>query len=307
MKVAIIGAGMAGLSVATRLHEAGARCTVFEKSRGLGGRMATRRAGALRFDHGAQYFTARGESFRSRLLAWQGRGAVAEWLPGKWVGTPGMTAPARSLAEGLQVVREYPVTGLAGGPGRWRLVSPAAPASPSDQQTFDTVIMAIPAPQAAPLAASAGIRFAALERVRYAPCLTLMLAFDRPTEIGEPVLSPADGPIAWIARNNTKPGRAAALETLVVHAAPEWSRAHLDDDPDRTAAALFQVARPWIGAADPTVRIAHRWRYARVEQVAGMPFAWDPARRVGACGDWGGGARVEAAFDSGEALAAALG
>jgi predicted NAD/FAD-dependent oxidoreductase len=298
---------MAGLSAAARLHEAGAQCTVFEKSRGLGGRMATRRAGALQFDHGAQYFTARGEAFRSRLSAWQGRGAVAEWLPGKWVGTPGMTAPARSLAEGLQVIREYPVTGLAGGPGRWRLVSATAPASPVEQQTFDAVIMAIPAPQAGPLAASAGIRFAELERVRYAPCLTLMLAFDRPTRLEEPALSPADGPIAWIARNNTKPSRAAARETLVLHATPDWSRAHLDDPAEWTADALFRAALPWIGAADPVFRRLHRWRYARVEQVAGVPFAWDPARRVGACGDWGGGARVEAAFDSGEALAAALG
>ena len=307
MKVAIIGAGMAGLSAAARLHEAGAQCAVFEKSRGLGGRMATRRAGGLQFDHGAQYCTARGEPFRSRLLEWQGRGAVAEWLPGKWVGIPRMTAPARSLAEGLQVFREYPVTGLAGGPGRWRLVSSAAPASPVEQQTFDAVIMAIPAPQASPLAVSAGVRFAALERVRYAPCLTLMLAFDRPTRLEEPALSPADGPIAWIARNNTKPGRGAAQETLVLHATPDWSRAHLEDAPDRTADAMLQAARASIGAADPVFRMVHRWRYARVEQVAGGPFAWDPARRVGACGDWGGGARVEAAFDSGEALAAALG
>ena len=62
---------MAGLSAANRLREAGADCTVFEKSRGLGGRMATRRAGSLQFDHGAQYFTARGVRFQSRLSRWQ--------------------------------------------------------------------------------------------------------------------------------------------------------------------------------------------------------------------------------------------
>jgi len=306
MKIAIIGAGMAGLSAANRLREAGADCTVFEKSRGLGGRMATRRVGSLQFDHGAQYFTARGVRLQSRLARWQAEGCVAEWLPGKWVGTPGMTAPARSLAKELRVIRECRVTGLAGGPGHWRLVSDTAPASVVAQESFDAVIMAIPAPQIDPLAASARIRFADLERVRYAPCLTLMLAFDQPTELHEPSFSPIHGPVAWIARNDSKPGRDHAPETIVVHATPAWSEAHLNDSAETAADALLTSVRPQIGDAEPVFRMVHRWLYARVEQAAGIPFLWDPARQVGACGDWAGGPRVECAFDSGEALAAAI-
>jgi renalase len=306
MKVAIVGAGMAGLSAASRLREAGVDCTVFEKSRGLGGRMATRRVDGLQFDHGAQYFTARGARFQSRLAQWQSQGVVAEWRPGKWVGTPGMTAPARSLAEGLRVIREYRVTGLAGGPGHWRLVSDGAAAHPIAAESFDAVIVAVPAPQVGPLAASAGIRFAELERVRYAPCLALMLAFDRAAGMGECSLSPPDGPVGWIARNATKPGRTDALETLVVHATPAWSRAHLEDAEQGIADALLRCLRPYVGDAEPVVRVVHRWRYARVEHAAGVPFLWDPTQQAGACGDWTGGARVESAFDSGEALADAL-
>lgn len=306
MKIAIIGAGMAGLSAASRLREAGADCTVIEKSRGLGGRMATRRIGSLQFDHGAQYFTARGARFQSRLARWQAEGCAAEWLPGKWVGTPGMTAPARSLAAELRVLPECQVTGLVGGPGHWRLVSDTAPASTIAQESFDAVIMAIPAPQIGPLAASAGIRFAALDGVRYAPCLTLMLAFDPPTALREPSFSPGQGPVAWIARNDSKPGRPDALETWVVHATPAWSRAHIDDAAESTADALLTSVRPQIGDAEPVFRMVHRWLYARVEQAAGVPHLWDPARQVGACGDWAGGPRVECAFDSGEALAAAM-
>ena len=52
-RVAIIGAGMAGLAAARLLREAGAGCMIFDKSRGLGGRMATRRAGDFSFDHGS--------------------------------------------------------------------------------------------------------------------------------------------------------------------------------------------------------------------------------------------------------------
>lgn len=306
MKVAIVGAGIAGLSAASRLREAGVDCTVFEKSRGLGGRMATRRVDALQFDHGAQYFTARGASFQSRLAQWQSQGVVAEWRPGKWVGTPAMTAPARSLAEGLRVMREYRVTGLAGSPGHWRLVSDGAPTHPIAGESFEAVIIAIPAPQIGPLAASAGLRFAELERVRYAPCLALMLAFDGATGLRESALSLADGPVGWIARNDTKPGRADTLETLVVHATPAWSRAHLEDAAQSTADALLRCLRPYVGDAEPVFRMLHRWRYARVEQTAGVPFLWDPIQQVGACGDWTGGPRVESAFDSGEALAGVL-
>jgi renalase len=306
MKVAIIGAGIAGLSAANRLRTAGADCTVFEKGRGLGGRMATRRVNDLQFDHGAQYFTARGVRFQSRLAHWRNQGIVAEWLPGKWVGIPGMTAPARSLAAGLRVILEYPVTRLAGGPGHWQVISDGAPTSAIGRQSFDAVIMAIPSPQISPLAASAGIRFVELDRVRYAPCLTMLLAFARATGLHQFSLSPPDGPVAWIARNDTKPGRAGALETLVVHATPAWSEAHLEDAEEGTADALLQAVRPYLGDAEPVFQMLHRWRYARVEQPAEIPFLWNPIQQIGACGDWTGGPRVESAFDSGEALAAAL-
>jgi renalase len=306
MKIAIIGAGMAGLSAAQRLREAGLDCTVFEKSRGVGGRMATRRTGALQFDHGAQYFAARGARFQSRLSEWQAQGIVAEWLPGKWVGTPGMTAPARSIAEGLQVIREHRVTGLHGGPGHWRPVSDSADHGAIGRESFDAVLMAIPAPQIVPLAESAGVRFPELAQVRYAPCLTLMLAFDEATGLRQPSLSPPEGPIAWIARNRTKPGRAGATETLVAHATAAWSRQHLDDPAESTAEALLCSLRPHIGDAEPVFRMVHRWLYARVEQTAGVPYLWDPIQQVGACGDWASGPRVEAAFDSGEALAATV-
>jgi renalase len=306
MKIAIIGAGMAGLSAANRLREAGADCTVFEKSRGLGGRMATRRIGSLQFDHGAQYFTARGMRFHSRVERWLAEGSVAEWLPGKWVGTPGMTAPARSLARGLRVIRECRVIGLAGEPGCWQIVSDPGPEKVIDQECFDAVIMAIPAPQIETLAASIAIRFNELERVRYAPCLTLMLAFDPPTGLRAPSFVPSQGPVAWLARNDSKPARADGPETWVAHATPAWSRAHLDDSAETAADALLAAVRPWLGDAEPAFRMVHRWLYARVERTAGAPFLWDPAQQVGACGDWAGGPRVECAFDSGEALAAAI-
>ena len=74
LQVAVIGAGLSGLACARLLSEAGTRVRVFDKARGPGGRMATRRQGDLRFDHGAQYFTVRDPSFRRALEQWQADG-----------------------------------------------------------------------------------------------------------------------------------------------------------------------------------------------------------------------------------------
>ena len=98
MRVAIIGAGIAGLACARRLHDAGIEATLFDKSRGLGGRLATRRADTgtpgVAFDHGATHFTARSEGFTRLLAAWEKAGLAARWPAAgadSWVGTPTMT------------------------------------------------------------------------------------------------------------------------------------------------------------------------------------------------------------------------
>ena len=78
--IAIIGAGMSGLVAAHALKDH-AHVTVFEKARGVSGRMSTRYADPFQFDHGAQYFTARSEDFRQFLAPFMAQGVVAEWQP----------------------------------------------------------------------------------------------------------------------------------------------------------------------------------------------------------------------------------
>ncbi|SEK77082.1 NAD(P)/FAD-dependent oxidoreductase [Ectothiorhodospira marina] len=305
-RIAIIGAGIAGLAAARRLADRGYDCTVLEKSRGLGGRMATRRADGLQFDHGAQYFTARGEALQAYVRSWQQEGVVAEWGSGRLVGCPGMTAPAWALARGLTIHRNCRVTHLDHHPEGWTLHADHGPDDDTLAMAFDAVLLAIPAPQAMALAATTGIDFPALQQVRYAPTITLMAAFDHPLPLADVVIEPTEGPLAWIARNATKPGRDTEPETVVAHAGSEWSRAHVDTPTEALGEPLLEALRAMVGKAQPFHWQVHRWLYARVEQAAGTPCLWDAQQRIGACGDWALGARVEAAFDSGEALAAAL-
>ena len=129
----------------------------------------------------------------------------------------------------------------------------------------------------------------------------------------EPLVVPFDaatldgGPLAWICNDSRKPGRARGTgdDLWVVHAGPDWSRAHLEDPPAQVAPALMRAFAGLLGRAlpPPAYATAHRWRFARVETPLGEPCLYDPAIGLGACGDWCLGPRVEAAYLSGQAMA----
>ena len=187
--IAVIGAGIAGLAAARRLHDAGMQVVLFEKSRGVGGRMATRRIDAMAFDHGAQFFTARGEDFSAYAARWLEAGAIAPWTSKahgapearadvRYVGTPGMTAPARALAAGLIIVTGTTVSRIARSSvdGRWRIHDENGALGAAAIHAFDMVALAVPSAQANPLIAASGVDLPGVERAVYAPCWALMVA-----------------------------------------------------------------------------------------------------------------------------------
>jgi predicted NAD/FAD-dependent oxidoreductase len=307
--IGIIGAGMAGLSAAQSLRAAGVRATLFEKSRGLGGRMSTRRVDGLQFDHGAQYFTARGAAFKEQVAAWRSSGAAAPWFDDAYVGAPGMTAPARALGEGLDIVTASTATKLVRNGGLWRVEDAEGPIEAPGNGAFNALIVAVPAPQAQTLLASASVELSGVSAARYAPCWALMLAFEASHEHVASRIKLDEGAISWIARDSDKPGRGTACEkksceTWVVHASPAWTREHIKLTPDEARAALLERFAVITGIeAEPVYASAHRWLYALVEQAAGAQCLWNADMQIGACGDWCIGPRVEAAFESGRAMA----
>ncbi|MGA2126442.1 MAG: FAD-dependent oxidoreductase [Xanthobacteraceae bacterium] len=305
--VAIIGAGMAGLAAAQRLGRSGIAVTLMDKSLGVGGRMSTRLIDGLQFDHGAQYFTARGDGFRAVVEQWRVAGLAAEWFDGGFVGSPGMTAPLRAMAAVHVIVGGCEVTALRRDERGWSVQAAGGPVETPGNGRFSAVILAVPAPQAVPLAASSGVALPELEAARYAPCWALMLGFSAPPGLRGDRIRPDDDVIGWIARDASKPGRKSETETVVVHAAPEWSRRNLEQSADAVARDILVRFRDITGIrAEPCFTAAHRWRHALVEQAAGPAFLWHEGARLGACGDWCLGPRVEAAFDSGDALAHAI-
>lgn len=327
-KTAVVGSGMAGIACAQALREAGRDVIVFDKGRGPGGRVASRRIEGATFDHGAQFIRPRDAGFNDWLHKLSDAGSAARWnLPEHagtseagphtpvWVGTPDMNALLAELSESLNVVQSTNIQALTRSREGWVLTTSRG----GQLGPFGSLVVTIPAPQAIGLIAPVvGEEFSALNDVTYAPCMTAMAAFetaldDIPDAARQTSPSqgsgtlPADGPIGWIARTNSKPGRGHPLDAWVIQANPEWSSAHADDEKPAIAAALFEAFRnqfPSAGRQQPVYLEGHRWRYALVTNPVGSPCLADKTIGLAVAGDGLIGPRVEAAFLSGRAAAA---
>ncbi len=295
---------MAGLACADLLIRRGCEVSLFDKGRGPGGRMATRRmqtlAGEVAFDHGAQYFTARDPAFLEFVQALHRRGLVARWRDVNdeaWVGVPAMSAVIREMARAHAVEFGSLVKSIEVRSDGWHLHLGSRVAGP-----FDAVIVAVPAEQAATLLSLHDFDMArAALRARSKPCWTGMFAFREPVATALNVVRDK-GIIAWAARNSAKPGREGP-EAWVVQAQPSWSETHCEDDSESVAHALLTALGRELGEPLPpaVAATAHRWRFA-MSNGTGDEALWNEEKRLGACGDWLMGPRVESAWLSGRAL-----
>ena len=315
MKVAIVGAGMAGLAAARTLVDRGARVVLFDKGGSVGGRCATRGRDLGGFDHGAQRFSARSERFATLVRGWATRGRVVPTSAPRddetwWLPTPSMNALPVWLAEGLEVRSSTRARSLVRRDRAWWLgLEGAADAGP-----FDVVVLTAPAPQSLALLAPHGVFVEALESIHLAPCWALTLACDAASATALPdavfTEDPADPVITLVAREGRKPGRVpeGPLVRLVLHASAAFSAEHLERDADFIARRLVLALQARDGLGELRVRFAHahRWRFARVSRALGEPCLFDRSRGLGVAGDGLLGPRIEAAWTSGEAIADAL-
>ena len=343
--VVIVGAGIAGLSAAAELVASGRRVVVLEKSRGVGGRMATRRVGDAVCDHGAQFFTVRGPAFRGMVAAAHEAGAVATWCEGfsqaasidaavrpatdghtRWRGMSGMTDLPKRLAAQFPpdrcVVRtdvKVSAIGVDGGHVRISLDPGPGAGDPTTLHAAATIVTS-PVPQSLDLFTAGGLLAAEggiapevhqqLATVTYDPSFAIMLVLNRPSLVPPPGgIQFAGGPISWLADNQQK--GISAVPSLTVHASGGFSRQHFDDPPEQVAAALIELVRPWIDG-DPATAIVekslHRWKFATPTTIIPAPLV--PAVTtppIVCCGDAFGGPKVEGAASSGLAAARWIG
>ncbi len=275
-RIAIIGAGMAGLTAARHLVADGHPVAVFDKGRGIGGRLATRRAEAGTFDHGAPIAERGAETgFDAAMQGLQSCDAV----PGGWRGRPAMSGLLKPWA--LRTTHEAATRIVEISTDRRLVAEDGRRFGP-----FDAVIVAIPAPQVAAIFPHVDLR-----AVEMAPVWTVMASWDMPAgEIADP---PA--PFAAILPARTGQG-------YVVHATQSWTRDNLERTKDDVADELANRLGTCLGQGSPPRHVAaHRWRFGRVVRPLNEPFAVC-AERVLAGGDWALG-HAGHAWESGRAMA----
>jgi predicted NAD/FAD-dependent oxidoreductase len=314
--ILIIGAGLAGLSAANDLQQAGHQVLVIDKGRGLGGRLAGRRIGDATFDHGAQFMTAREPRFRAAVADWIAAGVTEEWYssyPGqpnghpRYRGVPTMTAVAKHLAIGLDIMRATRVVTVSQQHVGW-----LANLDNGDRVNAKKLLITSPVPQALELLEGINIpadKQARLERIEYESCIAVMAILDGPTAIAAPgAIALEEGPIAWISDNLQK--GVSKIPAVTIHGSGEYSAEHLDHNRMQIGQQLIDAAAQHLGDAQVIEYQVHGWRYSKPSNVDPDPClllsdstALPP---LAVAGDAFAGPRFEGAVQSGWAAARAL-
>ena len=314
MRIVVVGAGLSGLVAARSLVAAGHEVTVLDKGRSVGGRLATRRIGGATLDHGAQFFTVRGDAFRTQVDDWLARGLVHAWCHGfdgdgdghpRYCGSAGMNSLAKDLAVGLDVRTSQMVFSCRPTEDGWDVVI-----DDGTVHEADALVMTSPVPQSWALLVQAELDIPdELFRRRYHRTIGLLTVLDRPSAVPDPggvQFDPADdaNPFGFIGDNAAK--GISAEPAVTFHATQPWSEEHWDDDTGDLRAGLLGRAAPWIGDATVVEAQVKKWRFAG--PVEPWPDAcWvDDEHRVVLAGDLFAGPKVEGAYISGLAAADAV-
>ncbi len=320
--IAIVGAGIAGLSCAQRLRAAGWSVTLFDKGRRPGGRACSRQSRTgVQFDHGAQYFTVKTATFQPIVADWHARGVVAPWQgrivqlqDGQtrprdsdricYVGTPSMAQIATHLAQDLLVHSETEIVSFTQRADGWQLIDNAG----NCWGDYAWLVLALPAPQSAARLGQLPELQLQVAPVSMLPCWSVLVAWESPLPAPFDGAFVEDSPLSWVARDSSKPGRPKQLDCWVLHGSPEWSQVHLEDSPESILVSLQTAFQDALGMPipNPVYQSAHRWRYAQAESPRGDGYLLHRSQRLGVAGDWLQGNRIEGAWRSGHGLSSAI-
>jgi renalase len=315
--ILIIGAGISGLLCATELLKAGYKACLVDKGRGVGGRMATRRVGSSRIDHGAQSFTVRDERFRTYVQEWLEAGVVREWYrapshaPGgeediHYCGTSGMSDAPKYLARQLEVHCPERIIKLARHTGEWIATSESG----KDFRARELVITA-PVPQALQLLDTANLDYAgeallALRQLAYTKSLALLAILDGPSGLPFPGARKCQGPVVeWIADNYAKGISAAETAGITIHATAAFSREHWDSE-DAARVPPMLAAVEHLLPSRIIAHQCHRWGFANAQSTWPETYFRNAALHLTLAGDAFGGPGIEAAAISGIEAAARI-
>jgi renalase len=302
LKIAIIGAGISGITLAKNLSGI-AEVKIFEKARGVGGRMSSRYHEQFAFDHATQCFTARSREFQDFLQDFIESGDVAPWVGkainidnGKissrfWfethlVAVPNMNSLCKKMSQGLDIGLATEISQIKKHNNLWNLLDKNG----NDLGSFDFVISTAPPAQTKKLFGD----YFTVKEIAMQPCFSMMLGFNQKWENDWIFAKVKNNPIKIISVNSSKPGRNNEATSLVIQTRKRWSIENIDLDPKNIEKTLLEnfTQLTNINYQNAAYVSLHRWLYALIDEEKGEIF-FDKENSLAATGDWTTDSRVE--------------
>jgi renalase len=318
--IAVIGAGISGLILTDHLkHLPNIRLKLYEKSRSVGGRMASRYHQDFMFDHGTQFFIARTKAFQQYLKPFVNSGLLSPWKARfvefddneiitrrKWtdanhphyVATPKMNAWAKTLATNFTVECETEIIDMQFQGSQWQLTTDSG-----QKKQHDWVVSTMPAPQAAARIPKHIHFHNLISAIKMKPCYALMLGLETNKRAPFDAALIRNNPLSWVSMVSSKP-KHESKTSIVALTSNEWAKAHIHDSKDYVQAILLKAVQAYYpGLGEIKHQDLHRWHYANIDKQDGPRYHIDKSSRIACCGDWLIEGRVEGAYLSATALA----
>lgn len=311
-RIAIIGAGFAGAVLTNRLLQAGYQVTIYEKSRGTGGRLSSCRIGKDSADLGAPWFEPTTDQFKQWLIA---RPEVTGWRAPQcdfsgsnldpktvYLSTPRQNSLTQNLIKGAMLCTESKITDIYQSSQGLRLRRD----SDDIKYSYDAVIITTPAPQAAPLLNITPKLQTISSSTMSTPNWVAVISLKEKSGIASDIISGPHTTLYRAIRDTSKPGRNSwsRKEIWMLEATSEWSSLHRDSDQNTVGRALIKAFEKVIKQpVDISSTRTHRWLYARHQSVTKEGYLWDKDSKIGVCSDWLHYQDCEGAWLSANALA----
>lgn len=295
--VAVIGAGLSGLSCAQALQASGVKVRVFERGPAVGGRCATQLWQGHLVDTGVQYFTAQSGDFKKELLTRlrqfrpiispildQNNQPVASAFGPRFYVLQGNNYFAHVLSSGLEIRYNTEI-----GPLTFK-----APGVKVGDENFDAVVSSVPGPQTVRLF---GLRTAPAE---FEPALIALLEYGG-TDVGlareayAHVLADASGVLRASYCENNKVGRIVGNKTVfILEATTRYSRENSEKPPEKYLPELIKRHEEiWsIPVNRLSASYGMTWKFGRPRQPAPAKLDLPPGAFI--CGD----SRCESSVES---------
>tara|TARA_B100000963_G_scaffold356256_2_gene376014 strand:+ start:522 stop:1499 length:978 start_codon:yes stop_codon:yes gene_type:complete len=316
--IAVVGAGMAGITIASMVNGK-FNVDVFEKSKGVGGRMSTRKETPFIFDHGAQFFKIKTSDFKNYLSElfsqqiiqpWNFRLAYFDGLNLSkikfikdedkfYVGVPNMDTIIKHLSKNCNVILNTKIERIIKENDKWNLYDQ----NKKSYGTYDWVVLSLPARQSLELITEKISFYPLIEKIQMKGCFSLMVGMSKSLNLDYDAALIENEDIAWIAVNNSKPSRMNNY-CLLINSSYEYASKNINTSKNKVLKHLLNVSSKFVNydlLKSNMIKI-HEWRYVEAKCTPKEDYFIDQKEKVAVCGDWFINSRVEGAFLSANQL-----